>query len=184
MLAREEDELYSITYDISLSSFTALCPQLMQIRGDLVQWMGFVLVFTIRGAGQPCLLRQPRRFGLFFFNNAYGFNSLLFLCDCEQYPCDSGSPSYMGSGLHPHLPRYSPGCRLLPVFKHEQLGNLQQLSVKSWKSGCMRDYDRTTPLNHGHYVRPEVITNGWMWYQSQVGLIIHVRERQGFPFVS
>lgn len=56
-----------------------------------------------------------------------GFNSLLFLCDCEQFPCDSGSPSYMGSGLHPRLPRYSPGCRLLPVFKHEQLGNLQQL---------------------------------------------------------
>lgn len=72
MLAREEEELYSITYDISLSSFTAPCPQLMQIRGDLVQWMEFVLVFTIRGAGQSCLLRQPRRFGLFFLNNAYG----------------------------------------------------------------------------------------------------------------
>lgn len=156
MLAREEDEVYSIAYATSLSSFTAPCSQLMQISVTLVQLMGFMPVFTIWGSGQSCLLWQLRRFSLLFLTTP-----LLCPCGCKQVPCDSGSPSCMGSGLHLHLPAHSPGCRPLPVLRYKQLGNPQQICAKSWKSGCVRDYDKTMPLGNEHYVRTDV-TNGWM----------------------
>lgn len=162
MLAREKKEVCSVAYAISLSSFTAPCPQLMQISGSLVQLMGFVPVFTTWGSGQSRLLQQLRRFNLLFLTTPMVFNSLRCLCDCKQAPCDSGSPSYMESCLHPHLPGYSPGCRLLLVLRHEQLGNPQKISAKSWESGWMRDYDTTMRLSNGHYAGPEVITNGWV----------------------
>lgn len=160
MLAREEEEVCFVAYAISLSSFTAPCPQLMRISRSLVQLMGFVPVFTTWRSGQSCLLQQLRRFNLLFLTMPMVFNSLHCLCDCKQAPCDSGSLSCMESCLHPHLSGYSPGCGLLLVLRHEQLGNPQQISAKSWESGCMRNYDTTMPLSNGHYARPEVVTNG------------------------
>lgn len=181
MLAGKEDEVYSITYAMSWSSFTAPCPQLMQISRALVQLMGFVPVFSIRWSGQSCLLRQQRGFSLLFLTMPMGLNSLLCLCDCKPVPCDWGSLSCMGSSLHPHLPaRESPWLQAAP-------------SAQAWTAGkpsanlCQilkRDYDTTIPPSNGHNVKTEFITNGWMQCQSQAGLIIRVRKRQDFPVVS
>lgn len=82
MLAREEDEVYPITYIISLFFSTVPCPQLVQSGEILVQLMGFAAVFTIWGSGQSCFLWQLRSFALLFLTTPVGFNFLLCQWDC------------------------------------------------------------------------------------------------------
>lgn len=138
MVAGEEDEVYPITYIISLFSFTVPCPQLVQISETLVQLMGFATVFTIWGSGQSCFLWQLKSFSLLFLTTPVGFNSLLCLWDCKllwpklHFLCGVWSKFLYLSGYHPWLqavpcPQAWTGkpsanqCQILKIRLYERL---------------------------------------------------------------
>lgn len=176
MLAGEEDEVYPITYIISLFSSSVPCPQLVQISETLVQLMGFAIVFIVWGFGQSCFLQQLRSFSL-FLTTPVGFNSVLCLWDCKllwpklHFLCGSRSTClplriqpWLQAAPCPQAWAGKPSAnqsQILKIRLHERLQH--NFSTQWWALHQKRT------------------TNVWLCYQFQIGLTIHVR---GFPYFS
>lgn len=140
MLAGENDEVYPITYIISLFSSTAPHPQLVQISETLVQLMGFATVFIIWGSEQFCF----RSFSLLFLTTPVCFNSLLCLWTASS--CDPKLHFLCGIYIPTSQDR---GCSLSSGINGETLSK----SVPNPENQAVRDYDTIFPLSNGHYTR-------------------------------